>query len=172
MSFEAAEVMALAMRAYQQLPEDGVARALQEILKQNSGSVTEGQVIFPETPGRTIDDWTLKPMARVVSRSLNQIFSGQSGCQALAVLSVVQESVILGERQSEEGRSQYGVDCHGPFRCLYPKHIPFRRRRPPALTRASFAEVCFYAEDPKEVYRTIFRLLHAAAVHVVGKHGK
>lgn len=156
-------------RAYQQLQKSGLDRAHEDISRHVPGISLEQQAIFPDTPLEIATSPNFTPMMRLVSQELQALFSGEVGRQTLLVLRAVAKTHrILGQSMHVDGRIEYGVDCFGPYRCLYPKRLPFRRKRAPAVTRVSFGELCFHAGDPKEVYRTTYQLLHVAAEYLLG----
>lgn len=163
-------VLSAVALAYQRLPTDGVSRALEEIAKHVPGVASERQPIFPQAPTEIAANPAFRPMMRVVSKELEQLFSGERGRAALVVLRALgKEHRVFGERTYEHGRVEYGIDCFGPYQCIYPKQSPFQRKKPPVVTRVSFAELCFYAEDPKEIYRVTYQFLNTAASYVIGK---
>lgn len=169
--YEEIGVLSAATLAYERLPVDGVNRAFAEIAK-HIPHILEGGQIFPVTPSEIETNPAFRPMMRVVSERLNNLFSGEQGRKMLIVLGALpKEHRVLGEQVTEDSRIEYGIDCLGPYRCIYLKQRPFRRKKTPEVTRASFAEVCLHAPDPKEVYRVTYHLLNAAAQYLSAKKG-
>ena len=155
--------------AYQRLPTNGILCAQEEIAKQVPGMALAQQAIFPETPEEIFTSPNFAPMMRVVSQELNRFFSGEAGRQALVVLLAVgKERCVVKESTSVDGHIEYGVDCFGPYQRLHLRHLPFRRKKPPVVTRISFGELCFRTEDPREVYRATYQLLDMAAHYLLG----
>lgn len=170
--YEEIGVLSAATLAYERLPADGIQRAFAEIAKHIPDILVKEQIFPAPSPDIEMNP-AFRPMMRVISESLNGLFSGEQGRKMLIVLGALRkEHHILGEQVTEDGRIEYGIDCFGPYRCVYLKRRPFRRRKPPVVTRASFAEVCLYAPDPKEVYRVTYQLLNAATQYLSVKKGQ
>ena len=79
-------VLSAVALAYQRLPADGVSRALREIAKHVPGVVSERQSIFPQAPAEIVASLAFRPMMKVVSRELDQLFFFYCGRAALVVL--------------------------------------------------------------------------------------
>ena len=164
--YEEIGVLSAVTLAYERLPADGIERALAEIAKHIPGFLWREQM-FPAPSLEVESSPDFLPMTRVISEHLSSLFSGEQGRRLLIVLGALpQEHRVLGEQTTADGRIEYGIDCLGPYRCVYLKLRPFRRKKPPVVTRASFAEVCLHAPDPKEVYRVTYQLLNAAAQYL------
>lgn len=170
--YEEIGVLSAVTLAYERLPADGIERAFAEIANHIPDILAREQV-FPTTSSEIEASPAFRPMMRVISERLNNLFSGEQGRKMLIVLGALpKEHRVLGEQVTADGRIEYGIDCLGPYRCVYLKQRPFRRKKPPVVTRASFAEVCLHAPDPKEVYRVTYQLLNAAAQYLSAKKGQ
>jgi len=158
------------MQAFHQLPRVGVVQALQVIAEHVPAITSGSNQLFPGAPVRIVSSPLFMPMMRVVSERLNQFFSGEVGRNALVVLLAIgKKNLVVGQETTADGQNEFGIDCHGPYRRFFPKVVRFRPKKKPVLSRASFEELCFFADDPKEVYRSVFQLLAIATNYLLGK---
>ena len=147
---------------------DRVARAYERVLGQFPEVSGTLPLELVPPPAGFRESVAFTPKMGLITDLLRQFFAGEDGRQAAVVLSFVkQQAFVVRQVDDAAGLVQYGVDRLGPYRLLSPKRRLFRKQEAPTLTRVSFEELCFYVDDPKQVYQTVYLLMQVAVAAVL-----
>lgn len=147
---------------------DKVARAYERVLGRFPEVSETLNLVLSAPPIGFRGSVAFTPRMRFIADELRQFFSGEAGRQATVVLHFVrQQAYVVRQIDDAAGLVQYGVDRFGPYRLLLPKRRRLRKQEAPVVTRVSFEELCFYADDPKRVYEAVYLLMRVAVAAVL-----
>ncbi len=148
-----------------------VARAYQVLLERSPEVAATQALSFPIVPKVIMESHAFTPMKRLLARKLRELFSGERGREMSTILGCTQATFVVAQTENRAGQTQYGIGALGPYRLFHRRNLPFVQNKKSAPVLITFEEICFRAEDPKDVYETVYLILNTVTTNILGDEG-